>query len=490
MTAEMFIAMALAAPFVAAVLVVMLPKPPGLRDTLFLLGAFGALVGVGGAFAGALSGEPARIVLAQPLPHVQLAFAVEPLGALASLLVCALGFLHAVHTIGMARAQDAHDQAHARQMALILLTVTGTVGVALAANLLSMFIAYQVVVMAAFPLVAIGGREDGRDARREFLSALLLPAMGLLLPAIVWTHAIAGSSDFQPGGILAGSADGFAVNALLVLYVLGFSAAGVPPFHGWVASASSAPHASLPTLYSIAVIPAGVVCLMKVAVFVFGPALLEARLAAQGLIVLVSLGAFLAALLAAARESFAQRLAYLSMAQALAAVCGLLLAVPSGVFAAVLQLLALAVASCTLLMAIGTVEAVTARGSNADFVGLGRVMPWTFVSFGLAAASLIGLPPFAGAWAKLWLITAAASTGAPIIAALIGAAAVLAFAQLGPVVAGAFAARAPSEAFKRPDGASFWLVAPVFLGALGTLVLLVAADPLAAFLSPVWAVAP
>jgi hypothetical protein len=52
-----------------------------------------------------------------------------------------------------------------------------------------------------------------------------------------------------------------------------------------------------------------------------------------------------------------------------------------------------------------------AHDSVADYAGLGRVMPWTFAGFAIASASMIGMPPFAGAWAKLWLITAAAGSG-------------------------------------------------------------------------------
>jgi multicomponent Na+:H+ antiporter subunit D len=139
-----------------------------------------------------------------------------------------------------------------------------------------------------------------------------------------------------------------------------------------------------------------------------------------------------------------------------------------------------------MLMAVGTTAAVTGRFNTADYPGLGRVMPWTFAGFAIAAASLIGTPPFAGAWSKLWLITASARTGVTWAAVLVGAAAVLTFAHLGPLAANAFAGRAPTDAFKRPDGASILLVAPVILGAAATLWLLVLADPLAFFLSPVW----
>lgn len=138
------------------------------------------------------------------------------------------------------------------------------------------------------------------------------------------------------------------------------------------------------------------------------------------------------------------------------------------------------------MMAAGTTAAITGRTKVADFAGLGRVMPWTFAGFAIASASMIGLPPFAGAWAKLWLITAAAGSGLIWAAALASVAAVLTFTHLAPIAVNALAARAPTDAFKRPDGASILLAAPVVLAAAATLSLLVLADPLAVYLSPIW----
>jgi formate hydrogenlyase subunit 3/multisubunit Na+/H+ antiporter MnhD subunit len=75
-------------------------------------------------------------------------------------------------------------------------------------------------------------------------------------------------------------------------------------------------------------------------------------------------------------------------------------------------------------------------------------------------------------------------------AALVAAAAVLTFAHLGPLAANALAGAPPSNPFKRPDGASLLLAAPVVLGAAATLSLLFFADPLAALLSPIWSSSP
>jgi multicomponent Na+:H+ antiporter subunit D len=191
-------------------------------------------------------------------------------------------------------------------------------------------------------------------------------------------------------------------------------------------------------------------------------------------------------LIAITRQDLRERLAYSCTAQILSAIVGALLASAAGLFASVLQLAAACCAGSTLIMASATVAAATGRTNADDFVGLGRVMPWTLSGFAVAAASMIGMPPFAGAWAKLWLIAAAARVGAPWAAVLVGFASILTFAHLGPLAANAIAGKAPTDAFRRPDGASFFLAVPILVGAVATLSLLVLADPLANFLTPIW----
>jgi multicomponent Na+:H+ antiporter subunit D len=356
--------------------------------------------------------------------------------------------------------------------------------------LFSFFVAYQALALAAFPLVAHRGDDESRPAARAFLAILLASSMGLFLPAMIWTYAVAGALDFQPGGMLAGRIDTLTANVLLVLFVLGLAMAAIPPMHHWLPESSGAPFPALVAIQGLAVLPAGGIGVLKIAAFVFGPVLNVASIAAWSLIVLVGVSMCVAALIALSKQDLRERLAYSCMAQSLAVVMGALLALPAGLFAATLQVVALACASTTLLMAAGTTAAITGRTKVADYAGLGRVMPWTFAGFAIASASMIGMPPFAGAWAKLWLITAAAGSGLIWAAALASVAAILTFTHLGPLAASALAARAPTDAFKRPDGASILLAAPVILSAIATLWLLVLADPLAAFLSPIWTPGP
>ena len=244
MNAELALLIALVAPVAQALLVVALARPPGLTRR----GACGGRVGDNALRRSTLvgvvaDGGTARIVLARPLPQVELAFVVEPLGALMAATLSMLGVLHAAHSAGVVRAT--HEKAPARLMAFMALASAATMAIAFSANLFTFFVAYQALILAVFPLVAHRGDDEARKAARDFLATLLTASVGLFLPAMVWTYALAGALEFQTGGMLVGRVDAVTANILLVLYVLGLAMAATPPLHRWLAASSSAPYPAL-----------------------------------------------------------------------------------------------------------------------------------------------------------------------------------------------------------------------------------------------------
>ena len=98
MNAEIALYCVLGAPVLQAALTMLLPKPPGLRDLIHI--GFSLFAAVCAAYlANAVAhGETARIVLARPLPNVDLAFAIDPLGAMMVVVLTGLAVLHAVLT--------------------------------------------------------------------------------------------------------------------------------------------------------------------------------------------------------------------------------------------------------------------------------------------------------------------------------------------------------------------------------------------------------
>src|SRR5690606_9738768 len=105
---------------------------------------------------------------------------------------------------------------------------------------------------------------------RTYLLVLMGTSIGLLLPAILWTWAVAGSTEFTAGGLLAGRIAPSMATVLLLLYLFGTAKAAVMPVHRWLPAAMVAPTPVSALLHAVAVVKAGVFTLAKVAVYVFG----------------------------------------------------------------------------------------------------------------------------------------------------------------------------------------------------------------------------
>ena len=65
-------------------------------------------------------------------------------------------------------------------------------------------------------------------------------------------------------------------------------------------------------------------------------------------------------------------------------------------------------------------------------------MPLTFIAFGVAALSIIGLPPLGGAWSKWQLGLGAAETGQSILVAILMLSSLLNVAYLVPIAVRGF----------------------------------------------------
>src|SRR5690625_7833044 len=69
------------------------------------------------------------------------------------------------------------------------------------------------------------------------------------------------------------------------------------------------------------------------------------------------------------------------------------------------------VAKIALFFAAGAIQIAHERTKVSQLGGLGRVMPVTFTAFAIASMSIIGVPIFAGMWAKWYLIAGSLEGG-------------------------------------------------------------------------------
>ncbi|MEO0998154.1 MAG: proton-conducting transporter membrane subunit, partial [Pseudomonadota bacterium] len=198
---------ALLVPAAGAVVIALAGRAgPNLREFCTLATA-GTLAVITWNIAPAVAaGERPAITLAEVLPGIELAFKAEPLGMMFALLASSLWIVNSVYSIGYMRGNNEKHQT--RFYVMFAVSLAATMGIALAANLFTLFLFYEILTLATYPLVAHKGDAATVRSARVYLGVLLTTSIGLFLPAIIWTYVVAGSGDFVPGGIIEGNLSG------------------------------------------------------------------------------------------------------------------------------------------------------------------------------------------------------------------------------------------------------------------------------------------
>ncbi|MDH5211442.1 MAG: proton-conducting transporter membrane subunit, partial [Betaproteobacteria bacterium] len=281
MTGAQLIAACLLVPAAGAALIALAGRWPNLRETV-TLGTAGLLfASVLGLLPTVLAGGIPQLFVLEMLPGIALGFRVEPLGMLFALVASGLWIVNSVYSIGYMRGNDEAHQT--RFYVCFALALAATMGIALSANLLTLFVFYEMLTLVTWPLVTHHGDDEAKKGGRVYLGLLLGTSIVFLLPAVIATWAIAGTLEFTPGGILGGKVSGAALGGLLALYMFGIGKAALMPVHRWLPAAMVAPTPVSALLHAVAVVKAGVFAVVKVVVYVFGTDALAATTASDWL---------------------------------------------------------------------------------------------------------------------------------------------------------------------------------------------------------------
>jgi multicomponent Na+:H+ antiporter subunit D len=258
---------------VGAGLIVASSRRPNLREAWTLAAAFTQFGLVLSLLPAVLRGQTPSVTLLDLSPGVSFAFRADPLGVLFALSASLLYILTAFYAIGYMRGLREHRQT--RFFAFLAVCLSATMGLALAANLLTFIVCYEVLTIATWPLVTHKGSPAAEAAGRKYL-LYLLPAGVALIPAAALTLAATGTLEFIAGGVLTPETGRGMLLVIFALFVVGFGVkAGVMPLHGWLPTAMIAPTPVSALLHAVAVVKAGVFGIARVAGFVFSPALLQ-----------------------------------------------------------------------------------------------------------------------------------------------------------------------------------------------------------------------
>jgi len=455
MEAPFRLLVALAVSPVAAALIGLTGRHPNIREAWTLLAAAVKAWAVLSLLPEVLAGRTPTLTLLEISPGVSLAFRADPMGMLFALSASLLWVLTSLYSIGYMRGLGEAKQT--RYFASFALCLWATMGIAFASNLLTLFIFYEILTIATYPLVIHKETPEAMAAGRKYLAYLLSGGLLLLLAVgLVW--GLMGSLEFQPGGFLSGDLDRGSLLLLFLLFFLGFGVKGaVMPLHSWLPTAMIAPTPVSALLHAVAVVKAGVFGFARVVGFVFGQDLAAEVGGTPVALGLAGATILLSSLLALHQDNLKLRLAYSTVGHLSYIVLGTALLSPSAWVGALYHIVAHGALKITMFFVAGAIYVHTHRENVSELDGIGRQMPLTMGAFALVSVGLVGLPPLGGFVSKWYLGLGSVEAGEGLLLGVLLLSGLLNAAYLFPIVIRAFLA--PS-----PDGHRYGEAPPLLVG--------------------------
>lgn len=428
-------------PVVGALIIALTGRWPNVREGVTLTTAVALLLSVLSMAPAVL--DPGAINPSWQGPELalglQLNFQLEPLGLLYALVGAALWIPNSIYSIGYMRGH--HETNQTRFYVCFALALASVMGIAFSGNLFTLFSFYEALSIVTFPLVTHHGSPEARRSGRIYVGILFGTSMAFFLAAIVATYVLTdGVMDFRPGGILSAVADltPGAIGILYLLFMLGIGKAALMPFHWWLPAAMVAPTPVSALLHAVAVVKAGVFCVLKISVYVFGVDMIGGPLTGSWLVMLASFTVIVASIVALYQDNLKARLAYSTIGQLGYIVLGASLGTSLGIVGGGMHIAMHACGKITLFFCAGAIYVATGKTKVSQLTGLGRQMPITFLAFGIATLSIIGLPPLGGAWSKWYLALGALASRYPITISVFLLSSLLNVAYLLPIPIKAF----------------------------------------------------
>ncbi len=377
-------------------------RNPNIREGwTFLAGAVKLLLVVSMVPA-VLSGKEIVYNVCEVIPGIGIAFRVDALGMLFALVSSSLWIVTSVYSIGYMRGLKEHGQT--RYFCFFALALSATLGVAFAGNLLTLYLFYEMLSLATYPLVTHHQDLEARSSGRKYLLYIVGTSIGFLLPAMLISYDLAGTLDFSSQGFLAGKGSGTLIGVLLVMFLFGFAKAGIMPFHSWLPAAMVAPTPVSALLHAVAVVKVGAFSIVRVLTGVFGTDLLGFYDLGPVILFFASATILIGSLIALSQDNLKRLLAFSTIAQLSYIILGIGLLSPKGMTGGMVHIAMHAFGKITLFFCAGAIFVATGKKNVSEMKGIGRRMPLTMAAFLIGALSIIGFPPCGGFISKWYLV--------------------------------------------------------------------------------------
>jgi multicomponent Na+:H+ antiporter subunit D len=344
---------------------------------------------------------------------LNISFITEPYGVIFAIMVSILWVVTNIYSIGYIFTESTstvNKDTHAMKFNFFVsLAIAATMGVSFSANLLTLYLCYEVLTLVTYPLVNISGSEHSMKAGRKYLIVLTMTSVFFFLPGIIYLYSLIGNFDFINGGSIADKVTINQVMVLLILFVFGTAKTAIMPFHFWLPSAMVAPVPVSALLHSVAVVKTGVFALIKIIVYVLGVDYMLKVSAehpyVRGWFVYLCMVTIIYASYKAYKASKIKKmLAYSTISQLAYSLLALSMFTHKAIFAGFLHMIVHGFSKIILFFVAGAIYTTTGITEIKEMRSIAYMMPLMFIFFLIGAFSLLGIPPLAGFYSKMMIL--------------------------------------------------------------------------------------
>jgi len=335
--------------------------------------------------------------------NVDFSVAVDALSICFVLLITGVGALIHIYSIGYM----AHDPERRRFFGYLNLFVAAMLILVLADNYLVLYLGWEGVGLASYLLIGFWSyKPSAATAAKKAVVVNRVGDVGLAI-ALMVLFATVGSLDFSTVFDAAPLMSPGTLNAVGLLLLLGACAKSAQvPLQSWLGDAMEGPTPVSALIHAATMVTAGVYLIVR-----SGPVFNLAPAAQTAVVIVGAVTLLFGAIIGCAKDDIKKALAASTMSQigymVLAAGLG-----PAGYAVAILHLLTHGFFKAGLFLGAGSVmHGCDDETDMRRFGGLRKLMPVTFITFGLGYLAIIGVPPFAGFFSKDAIIETAFNAG-------------------------------------------------------------------------------
>ncbi|MFH0729645.1 MAG: monovalent cation/H+ antiporter subunit D family protein [Pseudomonadota bacterium] len=386
---------------VAALLIMKSGSRPNLREFWSVLAGVVKFSIVMSMVPAIFAGNTIEYTLVSFYQGIDIKFRVDALGLLFATVSSFLWIVTSFYSIGYMRSNKEHAQT--RYYTCFAISLSSTIAVAFSANLITLFVFYEILSLATVPLVGHKETPEAQEGARKYFLYLLSLSKTFLLSGIIIVYMVAGTTDFTSHGLLSNAQGSTLLFVGFFLFLFGFAKCGIMPFHNWLPSAMVAPTPVSALLHAVAVVKVGVFSVLRVVFHIYGVDLMSRMNLGITAAYVASFTIVVASIIALSKDNLKARLAYSTVSQLSYVILGAVLLTPSSMTGGIVHIANHAFSKITLFFCAGSLYTSAHKTEISQLSSIGKKMPWTMAAFFIASLSMIGVPPAAGFISK-WYI--------------------------------------------------------------------------------------